>query len=74
MKIKEAIKGITDNIGNTYFRIDFGFNFKSCTNGCFLIPTLEICKNSKYFEIIIWIFYSYFSITLSKEHYCENKS
>lgn len=74
MKIKEAIKEIKNNIENTYFRIDVGFGFISGGNGCFLIPTIELCKSSKYFEINIWIFCSYFSITLSKEHYNENES
>lgn len=69
MKIKEIIKEIKNNIENTYFRINIGFGFTSVINGCFLIPTIELCKNSKYFEITIWIFCSYFSITLSKEHY-----
>lgn len=73
MKIKEAIKEIKNNIENTYFRIDVGFGFTSGGNGCFLIPTIELCKSSKYFEINIWIFCSYFSITLSKEYYNENE-
>ena len=69
MKTKEIIKEIKNNIENTYFRINIGFGFTSVINGCFLIPTIELYKNSKYFEITIWIFCSYFSITLSKEHY-----
>lgn len=74
MKIKEAIKEIRDNIANTYFRINIGFCFTSGYNGCFLIPTLELYKNSRYFKIIIWIFCFYFNFTLSKEHYCKNES
>lgn len=74
MKTKEIIKEIKDNIENTYFRIVIGFGFTSAINGCFLIPTIELCKNSKYFGINIWIFCSYFSITLSKEHYNEDES
>lgn len=74
MKTKEIIKEIKDNIENTYFRMDVGFGFTSGNNGCFLIPTIEFYKSSKYFEITIWIFCSYFSITLSKEHYNENES
>ena len=74
MKTKEAIKKIKDNIENNYFRIDIGFGFKSVINGYFLIPTIELSKNSKSFEIIIWIFCSYFSIILSKEHYNEDES
>lgn len=74
MKIKEAIKEIKNNIENTYFRIDIGFGFTSGGNGCFLIPTIELFKSSKYFGITIWIFCSYFNITLSKEHYNENES
>ena len=74
MKTKEAIKEIKNNIENTYFRIDVGLGFTSGSNGCFLIPTIELCKSSKYFGITIWIFCSYFNITLSKEHYNENES
>lgn len=73
MKTKEAIKEIKDNIENTYFRMDVGFGFTSGNNGYFLIPTVELYKSSKCFEIFIWIFCSYFSFTLSKEHYCENE-
>ena len=53
MKIKEVIKEIKNNIENTYFRIDIGFGFTSGSNGCFLIPTIELFKSSKYFEITI---------------------
>lgn len=55
MKIKEAIKGIADNIENTYFRMDFSFMFKSGNNGCFLIPTIEIDKHRKFYNICIYI-------------------
>lgn len=74
MKTKEVIKKIKNNIENTYFRIDIGFFFTSGNNGCFLIPTVELCKSNKYFEITIWIFCSCFSITLSKEYYNEDES
>ena len=74
MKTKETIKKIKNNIENIYFRIDISFGFTSTYNGCFLIPTVELFKNSKSFQIIIWIFCSYFSITLSKEHYNEDES
>lgn len=73
MKIKEAIKGITDNIENTYFRMDFSFMFKSSNNGCFLIPTIELCKSTRFFEINIWIFCSVFTFVFSKEHYNEDE-
>lgn len=73
MKIKEAIKGITDNIENTYFRMDFSFMFKSGNNGCFLIPTIELGKSTRFFEINIWIFCSVFTFVFSKEHYYENE-
>ena len=74
MKTKEAIKKIKDNIENNYFRIDIGFGFTSAINGFFIIPTIELFKNSESFQITIWIFCSYFSITLSKEHYNEDES
>ena len=74
MKTKEAIKKIKNNIENIYFRIDIGFGFTSATNGFFIIPPVELFKNSKSFQITIWIFCSYFSITLSKEHYNEDES
>lgn len=74
MKTKKLLKKIKNNIENIYFRIDIGFGFTSVINGCFLIPTIELFKNSKHFEITIWIFCSYVSITLSKEHYNEDES
>ena len=74
MKTKEAIKKIKNNIENIYFRIDIGFGFTSVINGFFFILTIELFKNSESFQIYIWIFCSYFSITLSKEHYNEDES
>lgn len=74
MKTKKLLKKIKNNIENIYFRIDIGFGFTSVIYGCFLIPTVELFKNSESFTINIWIFCSYFSITLSKEHYNEDES
>lgn len=77
MKTKEAIKKIKDNIENIYFRINIGFGFTSIIYGFFIIPTVELFRNSESFQITIWIFSSYFSITLitsSKEHYNEDES
>lgn len=69
MKTKEAIKEIKNNIENTYFRIDFSFMFKSNNNGYFLIPTIELCKSTKFFEVNVWIFCSVFTFIFSKEYY-----
>lgn len=74
MKTKQILKEIRHNIEDTYFRMDFNFIFKSTTNGCFLIPTIEIFKSNKYFEIIIWIFCSCFTFVFSKESYNEDES
>lgn len=74
MKTKEIIKEIKNNIQDTYFRVDFNFMFHSNCNGCFIITTIEICKNNKYFEIIIWIFCSCFIFIISKESYNEDES
>ena len=74
MKTKKLLKKIKNNIENIYFRIDIGFGFTSVINGFFIIPTVELFKNSKSFTINIWIFCSYFNIILSKEHYNEDES
>lgn len=74
MKTKEIIKEIKNNIEDSYFRIDFSFMFKSNSNGYFLIPTIEICKTNKFFEVIIWIFCSCFTFVFSKESYNEDES
>lgn len=74
MKTKKLLKKIKNNIENIYFRIDIGFGFTSVINGFFIIPTVELFKNSKSFQITIWIFCSYFSIILSKEHYNKDES
>ena len=50
MKIKETIKGIKDNIENTYFRMDFSFMFKSGNKGCFIIPTIELGKCNRFLK------------------------
>ena len=69
MTIKEIIKEINDKISDTYFQIHIGFTFQSSTNGWFLIPTIEIYKNSKHFEVNIWIMSFCLYIIMSKESY-----
>lgn len=74
MKIKDALKKIKNNIQDSYIRLDISFMFKSGSNGFFLIPTIELCKSTKYFEINIWIFYSCFILVFSKESYNDYES
>lgn len=69
MKIKEILKGINDNIADYYLKIDISFSFTSGFNGIFIIPTIELNKTGKYFEITIWVLSAYLSINFSKESY-----
>lgn len=75
MTTKEILKEIKDKISDTYFKIRIGFTVQSSTNGWFLIPTIEIYKNNKYFEVNIWIIGACcLYITMSKESYKEDES
>lgn len=70
MTFKQIFKEIENNISNTYFRLDFGFI--PSIDGFYLIPTIEISKTSKFFELNVMIFNSCFTFTLSKNKYYES--
>ena len=70
MTFKQIFKEIDNNISNTYLRLDFGF--LPSIDSFYLIPTIELSKTNKFFEVNIIIFAFSFHFTLSKEKYYES--
>lgn len=74
MTFKQILKEIINNINDIYFKVCIGFTLTSCTNGWFIIPTIELNKCGKYFEINIWILCACLYFTISKQSYKEYES